>query len=232
MTEAVENGLDGFGADTVRAVELASAEARSLGAIRMGTEHLLLGLLGHPEGGAARLLSAAGVTLAAARRKVAEAVGQRDEEPGTVRRPDPDTVGVLERSPRAERAIGRAFRFSRERHAPEVTTEHLLLGVLDVEGTAGQVLRGLVIDLDALRAAVESAREDDRGEVAATGSPEAESNGAPAHTGVVCASCSSPLEDSLDYSVLSATPTAEGGRRREVTVVSCRRCGAAVGIAR
>lgn len=228
MTEAVESGLDGFGAEALRAMTLASAQASSLGSPRLGTEHLLLGLLAHSDGGAARLLNAAGVTLAAARRKVAEAVGQRvdDSDPG----PAADAVGVLGRSPRAERALGRAFRFSRERQAPEVTTEHLLLGVLDVEGTAGQVLRGLSIDLDALRAAVESPRED-AAALSARGIG-GESDEGRAQAGVVCASCSSPLEGSLDYSVLAAIPTAEGGRRREVTVVSCRGCGAAVGIAR
>lgn len=227
MTETVESGLDGFGAEALRAMTLASAQASSLGSPRLGTEHLLLGLLADSDGGAARFLNAAGVTLAAARRKVAEAVGQRvdDSDPG----PEANGVGVLERSPRAERAIGRAFRFSRERQAPEVMTEHLLLGVLDVEGTAGQVLRGLAIDLDGLRAAVESPREDS---IAAAWDGGTEPDGGRAQAGVICATCSSPLEGSLDYSVLAATPTAEGGRRREVTVVSCRRCGAALGIAR
>lgn len=38
-----------------------------------------------------------------------------------------------------------------------VDTDHMLLSVLDVEGTAGQVLRGLFIDLVDLRAAVSPA---------------------------------------------------------------------------
>lgn len=236
MSEAVEDGLDGFGPESLRAVALAEAEARSAGSSRLGTEHLLLGLLGDSEGGAARLLGGAGVTLAAARRKVAEAVGQRPAEPDTDARSATGVVGAIERSPRAERALGRAFRFSREGQSREVTSEHLLLGVLDVEGTAGQVLRGLGIDLDNLRATVESRGDDPAGGPAAGRGAASDGDGAGAGatgaTGAVCATCSTPLDGTLEYSVLAAAPTAEGGRRRDVTVVWCRACGAALGIAR
>lgn len=230
MAEAVEGGLDGFGPESLRAVALASAEARSVGSLRLGTEHLLLGLLADADGGAARLLGGAGVTLAAARRKVAEAVGQRPAEPDADPRSVTEAVGTLDRSPRAERAIGRAFRFSREDQSREVTSEHLLLAVLDVEGTAGQVLRGLGVDLDNLRSVVESGGEDPSGSAAAGAGAVSFEGGA--GLGAVCATCSSPLDGALEYSVLAAAPTADGGRRRDVTVVWCRACGAALGIAR
>src|SRR4051812_36988051 len=148
------DGLDGFGQGARRAVAMAALEARELGAARLGTEHLLLGLLAHAEGAAARLLGESGVTLAGARRKVAEASGGRLDEVVEAKAGGRGTAGLV-RSARAERAIGRAFRFSHEQRSREVRTEHLLLGVLDVEGTAGQVLRGLGVDLDALRAKVE-----------------------------------------------------------------------------
>ena len=200
--------------------------------MRVGTEHLLLGLLSHAEGAAANLLGASGVTLASARRKVAEAVGQRqapDAEAARARRPG----DALVRSPRADRAIGRAFRFAHDAKAREVRTEHLLLGVLDVEGTAGQVLRGLGVDLDVLRAAgsggtvgEDSAAHAD--DVAIGAVPESRTG--PYVPPPSCASCSSPLEDAIQFTVLTASDAE--GRKRDVIVVSCRACGAAVGIAR
>src|SRR4051812_30670225 len=148
------DGLEGFGQGARRAVAMAALEARELGSARLGTEHLLLGLLAHAEGAAARLLGESGVTLAGARRKVAEASAGRGPDPlGWGRLPPAGgaaarlrggpgvrwagargrgggasgsrlddgvesargggkgTAGLV-RSPRAERAIGRAFRFS------------------------------------------------------------------------------------------------------------------------
>jgi ATP-dependent Clp protease ATP-binding subunit ClpC len=231
------DGLEGFGQGARRAVAMAALEARELGASRLGTEHLLLGLLAHEEGAAARVLGDAGVTLAGARRKVAEASGGRNDELAEARTGGRSTAGLV-RSARADRAIGRAFRFSQEQKAREVRTEHLLLGVLDVEGTAGQVLRGLGADLDSLRAkldappppvAGESHGEAVEDEDVAVGAVPASRKG-PYVPPPSCASCSNPLEGSLQFSVLSASDAED--RRRDVIVVSCRACGAAVGIAR
>ena len=196
-------------------------------------------MLAHSEGGAARLLGESGVTLAAARRKAAEASGaMRLEEAIEAKagggRSGPGPV----RSARAERAIGRAFRFSHEQRSREVRTEHLLLGVLDVEGTAGQVLRGLGVDLDALRSKLEppagggtkaiepeAVAEED----IAVGAVPSSRKG-PYVPPASCASCSNPLDGSLQFTVLTASDAAD--RKRDVIVVSCRACGAAVGIAR
>lgn len=231
-SERPPDGLEGFGQGARRAVAMAAIEARDLGAGRVGTEHLLLGLLAHAEGAAAKLLGASGVTLASARRKVSEAVGQRqpaDADAARGRRPG----DALERSARADRAIGRAFRFAHDAKSPEVRTEHLLLGLLDVEGTAGQVLRGLGVDLDALRTTVESARASegaaaDAGDVAVAAVPESRTG--PYVPPPSCPSCSNPLEGALQFTVLTATDGE--ARKRDVIVVSCRACGAAVGVAR
>lgn len=229
------DGLEGFGQGARRAVAMAAIEARELGAVRVGTEHLLLGLLAHAEGAAARLLGSSGVTLASARRKVGEAVGQRvatDAEVARTRRPG----DALERSARADRAIGRAFRFSHDQKAPEVRTEHLLLGVLDVEGTAGQVLRGLGVDLEALRSTVEVTKggaeaapaADVVDDVAIGAVPSSRSG--PYVPPPSCPSCTNPLEDALRFTVLTATDAEQ--RKRDVIVVSCQACGAAIGVAR
>ena len=57
---------------------------------------------------------------------------------------------MLLRSERAARALGRSVRFSHAARASSVGTEHVLLGVLDVEGTAGQVLLWLGADVERL----------------------------------------------------------------------------------
>ena len=233
MAERPPDGLEGFGQGARRAIAMAAIEARDLGAARVGTEHLLLGLLAHAEGAAANLLGASGVTLSSARRKVSEAVGQRqptDAEAARVRRPG----DALERSARADRAMGRAFRFAHDGKSREVRTEHLLLGVLDVEGTAGQVLRGLGVDLDVLRAAGsgatvgEDAAAPHADDVAVGAVPDSRTG--PSIPPPSCASCSNPLEDAIQFTVLTATDAEQ--RKRDVIVVSCRACGAAVGVAR
>lgn len=149
MSETEGRGLDGFGAAARRAIEAAADAARELGTVRVGTEHLLLGVLAVGSSAAADLLRSAGAGRSAVRRKVGET---------NVGRSSPSTPGApVARSPRADRALSRAHRFAHDRRAPEARSEHLLLGILDVEGTAGQVLRGLDVDVDALRARLQQA---------------------------------------------------------------------------
>ena len=124
MTSEVTDELRGFGVDARRVVALAETEARGHRHTRVGTEHLLIGLLAVEGSVAAERLREAGITLAAARHKVVEAV-----PPG-----DAPALAVLLRSERAARALGRSVRFSHAARASSVGTEHVLLGVLDVEG--------------------------------------------------------------------------------------------------
>ena len=70
--------LRGFDEVATRAVASAAREARELGHDRVGTEHLLLGLL-TTGSETSTTLADAGVTLAAARTKVSEAVGTSTE---------------------------------------------------------------------------------------------------------------------------------------------------------
>jgi ATP-dependent Clp protease ATP-binding subunit ClpA len=203
----VDEELRGFGAGARRAVALAELEARHLDHDRVGTEHLLLGLLADEASPAASVLLDAGVTLSAARRKVTEAVGA---EPPAAARPD----GPLPRTPRAARSLGRAVRFAHARRAEEIGTEHVLLGVLDVEGTAGQVLRGLGVDVDRVRSRLDGVEVVD----------------APERTvpvTVTCPVCAATLDDALEYSIVTAR--GEGGGRA-VLVLSCGACGTFLGI--
>ena len=59
-----------------RVMDLAQDEARRLQHHYIGTEHLLLGLLGEGEGIAAQALQSLGIGLAAARQQVEQIVGR------------------------------------------------------------------------------------------------------------------------------------------------------------
>jgi hypothetical protein len=217
--------LRGFGIDGRRAVALAESEARGLRHDRVGTEHLLLGVLALDGTAASARLHDAGITLAAARHKVAEAVPQGDVPP-----PEP-----MPRTERAARALGRSHRFSHATRSATVGPEHILLGVLDVEGTAGQVLRGLGADVERLRTVLrtpppdEVASDDPVEAVPAVDvAPVAEPVGPSAATAapVVCLGCGAVLDDGIEYRVLIAS----GSRGpREVVAYSCRACGRALG---
>jgi ATP-dependent Clp protease ATP-binding subunit ClpC len=202
-----EPDLRGFSPAARRAVALAEREARSLGHERVGTEHLLLGLLAAEDGIVDGALRAEGATLTAVRRKVVEAVGQGA------------AGGAAPRwTPRAGRALGRAPRFARDRREDLVTPDHVLLAVLDVEGTAGQVLRGLGVDLEALRSGLHGSNSEVEPAPAAP-KPSA----VPPH----CPTCHEPAGGGLQGNEVPLRGPAE---RRMVVVVSCPGCGTILGI--
>ena len=205
--------LRGFDGSATHAVVLAEREARDLDHDRVGTEHLLLGLLTNGSNASATL-TASGVTLAAARIKVTEAVGMSSQLDVARREP-------LRRTPRAERALGRSARFAHLDGSDVITSDHLLHGVLDVEGTAGQVLRGLGVDVDLLRSALAAADPD------LAAAPPLERT---VRAGVLprCHSCNSTLEEHLLYRIVTATSESRGPR--DVALFSCGACGCVVGI--
>ena len=90
----------------------------------------------------------------------------------------------------------------------------MLLGVLDVEGNAGQVLRGLGVDIDRLRSAIDVPVGDRASEdVEPTRSAPAAS----------CFSCGAELAGNLAYTVV-AVGNGELGPVDGV-VFSCGSCG-------
>jgi Clp amino terminal domain, pathogenicity island component len=129
--------LERFSDEARTAVDLAQVEARRLGHDHVGTEHLLLGILTEGQSRAARALIAVGVTPSACRQKVAEAVGKT----APVKRD-----AVLELTERARRSLERAVRLANRQRQDHVEPEHILLSLIQVEGRAGQVLRGLGVD--------------------------------------------------------------------------------------
>ena len=212
--------LENFSVEAQEVVSLATMEARRLGHPRIGTEHLLLGLLLDDDGEPAELLKAEGAHLVAARHKVVEAVG--------------DDVGSPEGEPlsftdRAQRALERAGRFSRKDRESEVTAGHVLLGVLDVEGLACQVLRGLGVDLVHLRQAVVGGSSDEPTFVEPT-PPSLDQVDVVRVMRPHCPHCHAALDDSLTEAVIPARHA--GAPSRNVSVVYCAACGATLGVLR
>ena len=206
--------LENYSVGAQRVVSLATMEARRLDHRRVGTEHLLLGLLSDDDGEPADMLRAAGVNLTAARHKVVEVLGADAGSPNSE---------ALPFTPRAQRALERAGRFSRKGQEPKVTAGHVLLGVLDVEGLACQVLRGLGVDIVHLRDAVVIARAhvpvalvDDRPSVEAV-RPR-------------CPNCHAPLDDTLTEMLIPARR--DGEPTTNVSVAFCAACSTTLGVVR
>lgn len=205
---------ENFSVEAQRVVALATTEARRLGHQRVGTEHLLLGVLADDDGEPAGALRAAGASLAAARHKVAEALGVAAGSPNSE---------VLPFTPRAQRALDRAGRFSRRDQQPEVTSAYVLLGVLDVEGLACQVLRGLGVDIDQLRGATVTGRAQPRRALVDDQPPVEDVRPR-------CPNCLALLDDTL--SETQVTTHRDGVPSEGVTVVYCAACGATLGVVR
>ncbi|HET6954675.1 MAG TPA: Clp protease N-terminal domain-containing protein [Acidimicrobiales bacterium] len=117
-----------------RVVVLSQEEARRLGHGYIGTEHLLLGLLGVDDGVGARALVASGVDLDGARAQVESIVG-RGEAP---------VSGHVPFTPRAKRVLELALREALQLGHNYIGTEHVLLGIVrEGEGAASRVLAAM-----------------------------------------------------------------------------------------
>ena len=216
-----ERFSDGAG----RVLVLAGDESRRLGHGQIGTEHLLLGILADGRSFAARSLMSSGATLDAARTKVAEAVGVTTSVMVVGGEPSGEDLPFTDR---ARRALERASRLSLRRRANQVSTEHVLLSVLDVEGRAGQVLRGLGVDMVGLRDAIDTAMEAEPARAEpATAEPEAEPIGQAMPS---CASCGTGLDAALAHRLMTSRTTGEGSQ--EFVVVYCSACGRVIGASR
>jgi ATP-dependent Clp protease ATP-binding subunit ClpA len=112
------------------AVVLAQEEARRLNHNYIGTEHLLLGLLGE-QGIASEALERFGVSLASAREEVTSIIG-----------PGKGLVsGHIPFTPRAKKTLELALREAVQLQNNFIGTEHILLGVLrEGKGVAAQIL--------------------------------------------------------------------------------------------
>jgi hypothetical protein len=127
------------------AVQLAAEEAAALGAPRMGSEHLLLGIVRAGDGIAAAALRAHGVTLENAR-----AAAQP-----TLADDAPPAEGQYAVTAYARRVFGEALRQAATDPSHVIQVSDLLLAALrDPRGGACRTLEALSVDSDALRAAI------------------------------------------------------------------------------
>ena len=126
-----------------RVVVRAQEEARTLNHDFIGTEHILLGLVGEGQGVAAKALESLGISLETVRQRVEDAV-----PPGQYARPS----GHIPFTPRAKKVLELSLSEAKLLGHRYIGTEHILLGLLrEGEGVAAQVLAALGADLDGVR---------------------------------------------------------------------------------
>jgi transposase-like protein len=124
------------------AVQLAGEEAAALGAVRMGSEHLLLGILRARDGVAAAALRAHGVTIENARAAVQPTLA--GEEPPEERA---SQVTVY-----ARRVFTEALRAAAAGPSHVIEVNDLLKAALDdPNGGACRTLEALAVDVEAVR---------------------------------------------------------------------------------
>ena len=131
-----------FTEKAIKVIMLAQEEARRLGHNFVGTEQVLLGLIGEGTGVAAKALKSMGVNLKDARAEVEKIIGRGS---GFVAVEIPFT-------PRAKRVLELSWDEARQLGHNYIGTEHLLLGLIrEGEGVAARVLENLNVDLNKVR---------------------------------------------------------------------------------
>jgi ATP-dependent Clp protease ATP-binding subunit ClpA len=126
-------------------VVLAQEEARRLQHNYIGTEHLLLGLLGEPHGLAARALDHFGVSLAGVREEVTNIIGIGKKAP----------KGHIPFTPRAKKVLELSLREALQLGHNYIGTEHILLGIIrERDGVAAQIIAAHAGDPAVVRTAV------------------------------------------------------------------------------
>ena len=131
-----------FTEKAIKVIMLAQEEARRLGHNFVGTEQMLLGLIGEGSGIASKTLKSMGINLDDARVEVKKIIGRGS---GFVSVEIPFT-------PRAKRLLELSWDEARQLRHNYIGTEHLLLGLIrEGEGVAAKVLQNLGADLPEIR---------------------------------------------------------------------------------
>ncbi|VAH31924.1 unnamed protein product [Triticum turgidum subsp. durum] len=134
-----------FTEKAIKVIMLAQEEARRLGHNFVGTEQILLGLIGEGTGIAAKVLKSMGISLKDARVEVEKIIGRGS---GFVAVEIPFT-------PRAKRVLELSLEEARQLGHNYIGSEHLLLGLLrEGEGVAARVLESLGESTEAVGAGV------------------------------------------------------------------------------
>ena len=134
-----------FTEKAIKVIMLAQEEARRLGHNFVGTEQILLGLIGEGTGIGPKVLKSMGVNLKYARVEVEKIIGRGS---GFVAVEIPFT-------PRAKRVLELSLEEARQLGHNYIGTEHLLLGLIrEGEGVAARVLENLGVDLSKVRSQI------------------------------------------------------------------------------
>src|SRR5271156_5259293 len=140
--EALAAMFERFTEKAIKVIMLAQEEARRLGHNFVGTEQILLGLIGEGTGIAAKTLKSMGVNLKDARVEVEKIIGRGS---GFVAVEIPFT-------PRAKRVLELSWDEARQLGHNFIGSEHLLLGLIrEGEGVAARVLENLGVNLHDIR---------------------------------------------------------------------------------
>jgi ATP-dependent Clp protease ATP-binding subunit ClpC len=133
-----------FSDNARQAVVLAQVECRRLNHRSIGTEHLLLGLLGMPDSSAGRALGRLGLSQESARAEVEQLVGRGERPPS----------GHVPFTPRAKKVLELSLREALKLKHNYIGSAHILLAIVrEGEGVAAQALRLRLGELDKLRQA-------------------------------------------------------------------------------
>ncbi len=126
-------GMERFTQRARRVLSIAHQEAERARNDNIGTEHLLVGLMEEEGGVAGRVLRELGMTLDRVREVIRRVTGPSSSfDPNRVEL-SVETQQVLEHAVEEARRLGHHY----------IGTEHILLGLVRVEGTATEVLRRL-----------------------------------------------------------------------------------------
>ncbi|MCJ7432799.1 MAG: ATP-dependent Clp protease ATP-binding subunit, partial [Anaerolineales bacterium] len=133
-------GMERFTQRARRVLSLAHQEAERAHQNSIGTEHLFLGLMEEEGGVASRVLRELGLESNRVREIITRVSVESHHIDGKIELA-PDTQQVLEFAVDEARRLGHQY----------IGTEHILLGLVRVEGTAMEVLRRLGITADQIR---------------------------------------------------------------------------------
>jgi ATP-dependent Clp protease ATP-binding subunit ClpB len=144
-----------FTRKTQDALAAAQTAARAAGNTEVSSLHVLRGLLDQPEGVVSGVMERIGVDVAAVRRRVDEELGRQPRVTGA-------TVRDATLAAEAFRLLEEADKERTQLDDEFLSTEHLLLGMTNVPGGVGDLLRSFGVTHDAVLDALKQVRGSHR----------------------------------------------------------------------
>ena len=182
--------FDRFTKHARHVLTLAQEEAQHLQHNYIGTEHLLLGLVGEEEGVASQVLSKLGIEIGQIRSTIETIIGRGEHDV---------PAGKIALTPRTKEVIGLAVDEARRLKHQFVGTEHLLLGLIrEGNGIAVEVLVSFGLQLEQIRAETLQVLQQ-QGEATTSTPLEEMMPLTDAVPGLICPSCGTRCFDYFRY---------------------------------